>query len=61
MENEKKNGSIFLVTRMRNILASLDSVASAAENQVASVVIPTQTSASSRDKLVCPGDLTQQR
>ena len=66
MENGK-NGSILLAPKMRHILSSLDSVVSAAdgiqkeaENQVASVGIRTQTSASSLDQLVCPGDLNHQ-
>ena len=62
-----ENGSILLAPQMRHILASLDSVASPADgiqkeaqNQVASVGIRPQTSASSLDQLVCPGDLTHQ-
>ena len=67
MEKKLKNGSILLAPHMRHILASLDSVASAADgiqkealNQVASVGIRTQTLASSLDQLVCLGDLTHQ-
>ena len=62
-----ENGSILLALQVRHILASLDSVASAADriqkeayNQVASLGIRTQTSAGSLDQLVCPGDLTHQ-
>ena len=62
-----ENSSILLAPQMRHILASLNSVASAADgiqkealNQVVSMGIWTQTSASGLDQLVCPGDLTQQ-
>ena len=60
-----EHGSILSAPQMRHILASLNSVASAADgiqkealNQAASVGIRTQTSASSLDQLVFPGDLT---
>ena len=61
-----ENGSILLAPQMRHILASLDSVTQLKgsrkrlKNQVASMGIQTQTSASSLDQLVCPGDLIHQ-
>ena len=58
-----ENVSILLDPQMRHILPSLNSVASTADgiqkeskNQVASMGIRIQNSASSLDQLVCPGD-----
>ena len=60
-----ENGIILSAPQMRHILASLDNVAAdgiqkKSLKQVASVGIRAQTSASSLDQLVCPGDLIHQ-
>ena len=64
-KGKKKGKWLYIISpQMRHILVSLNSVASAADriqrerlkNQVASVRIRTQTSVSSLDQLVCPGD-----
>ena len=67
VEKKMENGSILLAPKIRHISALLDGVASTTDgiqkeavNQVASMGIRIQTSASSLDQFVCLRNLTHQ-